>query len=389
MHPLSREAGLALALARHQPSARHLAYASRLIADGIDWERLHKLAVRNNVVNLLSMNLQAARLPGVPGEATAMLVRDRERVRLRSMLLLSRQLSLISKMLIPRGIRFALLKGVALSQRYYGDPIARQSQDIDMLVEADRLVEVAKCLVGDGWEIVNPAWRQHPLSVFARYSSVIELRSPEGIRIELHKTLDNSGLVFDSSRLLERATTLTVVGRQLPALAPIDEFLYVCFHHSRHYWSCLHWCADLSAMMSLPEFAAQVRAPVAAHTLMNSTVLACLLLADNLDDVGAGADPSELPHHSPFLGNCLRSIDREVPPLRPEALDPASIEPDFPESWQRSIEYRIRFALSRCRPNLNDYDALPLAEGYTWVYWITRPWRALARRLFLGTRAAS
>ena len=97
MHPLSREAGLALALARHQPSARHLAYASRLIADGIDWERLHKLAVRNNVVNLLSMNLQAARLPGVPGEATAMLVRDRERVRLRSMLLLSRQLSLISQ----------------------------------------------------------------------------------------------------------------------------------------------------------------------------------------------------------------------------------------------------------------------------------------------------
>lgn len=388
LHQLSPEAGLALALARHNPSERHIAYVRRLVEAGIDWPRLHRLAVRNNVVPLLSSNLERARVPGVPGEAIAMLVRDRERIRLRAMLLLSWQLSLINKTLIPRGIRFALVKGVGFSQRYYGDPISRHSQDIDMLVEAGRLAEVAGALIDDGWTVANPAWSGHPLRVFARYSSVIEMRSPEGVRIELHKTLDNSGLVFDSSRLLERVTELTVMGKKLPALAPVDEFLYACFHHSRHGWSCLHWCADLPAMMAVPEFDTKVLPSANMHTLMKSTLSACLLLADNLDKLGAGANLSELPLHSPFLVGCLRSVDREEPPP-PMALDPSLIEPDFPESWQRSGAYRIRFALSRFRPNLNDYNALPLVEGYTWIYWLTRPWRSLARRLGLRPRIAN
>lgn len=389
LHRLSREAGLALALARHQPSEAHLAYARRLVMEGIDWARLHKLAVRNNVVPLLSKNLEAACLPGVPGDAVALMVRDREQVRLHAMLLFSRQLSLINRILIPRGIRFALVKGVGLSQRHYGDPFARHCRDIDMLIEADRLAEVAGALIEDGWVVANPGWRGHPLKVFARYSSVIEMRSPDGVRVELHKTLDNSGLVFDSTRLLERATSLTVFGRQFPALAPVDEFLYVCFHHSRHGWSCLHWCADLPAMMAMPEFETRVLAVAGTDALMASTVAACVDLAENLEQLSLGANRADLSSCSPFLEACLRSIDREVEPApSPAELDPSTMEPDFPLPWQRSAAYRIGFAISRCRPNLNDCNALPLPEHLLWIYWFTRPWRAIVRRLFARLRHA-
>lgn len=382
MHPLSREARLLLALARHRVGEEHLTHARALIDQGIDWDRLHGLAVRNNVVPLLSRSLDSSAVAGVPVEVAAQLRSARELIRMRAMFLLSWQLSLIDKVLVPRGVRFALIKGISLSQRCYGDLFARHSQDIDLLIEAGRLAEVASTLVESGWTVTNPSWNGHSLPVFARYSSVIELESPEGARIELHKTLDNSGLVFDSESLLRRTVALPMLARELPVLSPVDDFLYVCFHHSRHAWSCLHWCADLPAMLAMPGFASDILKPALADSTLSSTIAASLLLADNLDQLGAGELQEDLKNPSPFLQICLRSIDLDSAP-EPVLAGPdhATLEPDFRQRWQQSLNYRLRFALSRCRPNLNDYDAWPLTEAHHWLYWLTRPWRAMARRM--------
>jgi hypothetical protein len=381
---LSPEARLAIALARHKPKESHLAHARQLVAEGIDWSRMHALAIQNNVVPIFTSTV-VAHLPETPLAAVEALARDKQRIRLRAMLLFSHQIALIRNVLIPGRIRFALVKGVGLSQRHYGDPFARHCQDIDILVQADRIGEVAGKLVDEGWIIANPAWLGQPISTFARYMSVIEMQSPEGVRIELHRNLDNSGLVFDPSDVLDRVAELNFFGNVFPVLSVVDEFLYVCFHHTRHSWSCLHWCADLPAMMAEPNFEASVLEPARANRLMHSTVSACVLLAQNLDAIASGQEVRDLLERSPLLDSCLNAIDRDSARPSLHHDEPSEIEPDFPMSWQRTAGYKVRFALSRCRPNLNDYNAMPLSDKAQWIYWLTRPFRALVRRLNFQT----
>jgi hypothetical protein len=381
---ISAEARLALTLSRHRLVESHILHARELVNIGVDWDRLHSLAVKNNVVPLLASNL-TAHLPEVPSETIEIFVKDRQRIRLRAMLLYTQLLFVVRSILSPKGIRFALVKGVGLSRRHYSDPFARHCQDVDLLIQPDRVWEVASELVRHGWSVGNASWAGQPVRSFARFVSVVEMVSPEGMRIELHRMLDNSGIVFDSVAVLGRAEMLEFFGSQLPVLSCLDEFLYVCYHHTRHAWSCLHWCADLPAMIARPGFAEAVLKLALRVPLMGSTVSACALLAANLDAIASGADIGRIAPRSPLLDACLRGIDQAHRPVASESSEDVSeIEPDFPFNWQRSWAYRWRFALSRCRPNLNDFDAMPLAESVQWVYWLTRPCRAVLRRLDVG-----
>lgn len=383
MAQISPEARLALIMSRQHLTATHVRQVADIVKAGIDWQRLHAVAAHNNVIPLLAANL-SVHVPGVPQHIFDRFVRDRQRIRLRAMLLFTQLLFVVKAILMPRGIRFALVKGIALARRHYGDPFARHCQDIDILVQPERVWEVAEILIGHGWAVANPAWSGQPIKSFARYVNVMEMVSPEGLRIELHRMLDNSGLLFDSTSLLDHAEPLDFFGSRFPALNAVDEFVYVCLHHSRHAWSCLHWCADLPAMTAAPGFEANVLKTALRFPLMEKTVTACMLLAANLEAIAEGTGPSQIEQRSPLLDPCLQGIDRTHKPVDVGTDDASEMEPDFPFWWQRTGSYRWRFALSRCRPNLNDFNALPVADGFQWVYWFTRPWRALLRRLDVG-----
>lgn len=375
----SAELCLLMALARPMPSERHLAFARSRLAMTFDWARLHRLAVRNNLVPLLHERIVSLDWPEVPADFRAALAEQARAVRWTGMLLLSRQTLLVERVLRPLGKRCALLKGITLGQRYYGNPFLRHAQDIDVLVAPDGLLDAASALRAQGWVVVNSDWHDHPLDVFARYASVIEMRSPEGVRVELHRLLDNTGLVFDVASMLERAVEIDLGGRPVPVLAPLDEFRYTCFHHARHAWSSLHWCVDLPAMMAAPGFETDVRMPALADPSLAATIAESIALARDLDALAlGGALP---PSRSRFLDACLASVDCEIAPPHHDDRDPGDMEPDFPMPWQKPAGYRTRFALSRLRPTINDYNAWPLAVDHHWLYWFTRPWRALSRRL--------
>jgi hypothetical protein len=298
-----------------------------------------------------------------------------------SMAMLATQVGIVERVLRPLGVRHAFLKGAALSARHYGDPIVRSVSDIDVLVEARRIPEVVARLVEQGWRMSSPFWKGQPLPLFARFTSVIELDAPDGRRVEVHRLVDGSGLVFDPAALLSRATTCRMGGREISVLAPDDEFLTTVYHHARHGWSCYHWVADLVSMVD-----AGVTAVDAARRdrLLGPTVDAAVALARDvdrlvLDGAVAGADAGAA---SPFLAACLASIDRTTLPTQPTGLsDPTEMEPDFPQAWQRTWWYRVRFTLGRFRPSLTDLDRVPLPPQMVWAYWIVRPLRVLQSRL--------
>lgn len=373
--PVCSELRLLMALARANPGGELLEAADRLAAGPLDWQRLHALAVRNRVVGLLAAVIERRYADRVPETVLVDFRRSAARTRMIGMLLLSTQLSLSEQVLEPLGVRFAVFKGAALSARWYGDPLARQVSDIDLLVEEGRITEVVEAMLAQGWQIVGPFWKGQRLAQFVRYVGVVELELPDGRRAEIHRLIDGSGIIFTASALLKRVTQLQMNHRSVPVLDVRDELLVMMFHHARHRWCCFHWVADLVSMINSPTLSAQRLQEASRHPLLGPTVQAAIDLAHDID---AMVLTGEARLHSPFLARMLDSIARTEAPGQNTQLDPRDMEPDFPEPWQRTARYRALIQLDRLRPNLSDLDWWQPPAALTWLHWFSRPLRVVA-----------
>lgn len=372
--PVSSELRLLMALARANPGGEVLDAADRLAAGPLDWQRLHVLAVRNRVVGLLAGAIEGRYADSVPEEVRADFRRSAARARMIGMLLLSTQMSLSEQVLEPLGVSYAVFKGAALSARWYGDPLARQVSDIDLLVEEGRIVEVVEAMLALGWQIVGPFWKGQRLAQFVRYVGVVELELPDGRRAEIHRLIDGSGIIFTAPALLKRVAQVQMNHRLVPVLDLRDELLMMMFHHARHRWCCFHWGADLVSVINSPALPTGLLEEASHHPYLGPTVQAAVNLSLDIDAIVL---TGKARLHSPFLARMLDSIARTEAPGQNTQLDPRDMEPDFPERWQRTARYRALIQLDRLRPNLSDLDWWQPPLALTWLHWFSRPVRVV------------
>jgi hypothetical protein len=136
------------------------------------------------------------------------------------------------------GGRVAALKGPFLAERLYGDVAARESIDVDLLVDERGLAIAESLAIELGFA------RQRASGEPDWHRTWLRAGFP---RVELH--VDLSG--FDGTRLagagpLARAIEhCTSDGKCVPILAPEDELLYLAVHAYRHGFVRLAWEADL------------------------------------------------------------------------------------------------------------------------------------------------
>lgn len=397
---LAPQARLLLLCARLSMDQKGREAIASLPIEAQDWPNLLTAADAHYIVPMLSRHLLGSASVTLPAAAREQLRDLQRRCAMQALQLVRAQQQLVEDVFRPRGIEHAFFKGAALAQHYYGDPAQRQYRDIDVLVEAGRLAEAGEALLALGYEITNPTWgpfRQRQLAAFCRYHSALELRSPQGVLVELHRTIDSTGCIFSSRQLLAAAISPPLGRYRWRMLAASDLFVYLCYHHSRHRWSSLHWCADLDAVTGHPDFdLAEVRRRASALAL-EATVEEALQLHRDLrslalgDVIGVERPPSR------FLPDCLAAVVAALSspgdPL-PQGSLPDMVplesgserEPDFLYSWQFSPRYRRRFRLFRWRPSANDVNAWPLPLSLHWLYYLLRPARIGLRRLMAAIR---
>lgn len=377
MSALEPELRCLLLLARPRLEPTHAQCLRSLLAEpACGHAALVALAREHHLTVLTQAHLREHAPRALADEAAARLERNGSLVRLRQMELLRVQTEVLA-VLAEMGAAHALLKGAAIGARHYREPLLRQSRDVDVLVEARALADAARRLLESGYAIINKVWErlQPPcLAALADYSTAIELRSPSGIIVELHRLLDHSGCVFPPQRLLREGGRLRMHGRQVPVLDEDSDTLYALFHHARHEWTLLHWIADLQAFRARLE-TPDLRRRAAAHGL-SVTLERSLELARCVDQLAFG----EAPQVVRFLSAALphwRDPGRPDEHHDHEAAEPRA--PDFRLSWQADWRYRLCFHLRRLRPTLDDYLGWPLPAGRRWLYWFTKPLRVLLR----------
>lgn len=215
-----------------------------------DWPGVANLAAHHRVATLLLSGLRNAgvRLPDPEPERA--LSRQRRREVLRGM----RQLEVMGRVtaaLRARGIPSLVLKGLPLGQRVYGDPFAKSSIDIDLLVPDEAFAAAAANLRELGWRRVMPAFRETPARLRWYDSKYKEHVYAGGGTIGLHHRLFGNRYLFNPAfdRLSASALTVAVGKARFRTLGDVDQLPYLACHGSLHYWQRLKWLIDFAALL--------------------------------------------------------------------------------------------------------------------------------------------
>jgi len=292
----------------------------------------------------------------------------------------------------PRHIRFALFKGVALAQRYYGSVSGRSCRDLDLLVSGKGFADTVTHLIGQGFRLTkpfelpaDPARHAAHIEAMCGLSREVSMRAPSGPMVDLHQSVDLTGADFPTEELLDRAETVTITGGTLPVFSTADLFVYICYHHSRHRWSRLHWIGDLGRIAAAPDFDVATARARAKRAGLEKLVVACLEMPALLAAAVAGEWPAGPGLAARMARDCIRFLH---PDSAPPELERHSRDTDRLYRWRdwfatTALEWRQREGLGRrvravgrsLEPSWQAYRDLPLPRGLRWLY---VPWRVAA-----------
>lgn len=165
------------------------------------------------------------------------------------MLTLVAELHRVIKQLDRAKIAAVALKGPLLGQQYYGDPAARECNDLDILVKPSDVQAAYKILSGMGYKLTEVLWdtpKQESLyhKIFHHYNLY---NANTGIIIELHWRLYSSSRVDRGAteNIWRNLSFQKLAGLQIRVLSKLDTFIYLCVHGSAHQWKRLFWVLDI------------------------------------------------------------------------------------------------------------------------------------------------
>lgn len=161
-------------------------------------------------------------------------------------MMLLHHLNLLLDGLEDEGIDCTVLKGASLAQRLYGDPLARQWNDIDLLIhpgDRDRALQVLTSHLGCRIDHSFIHDLDHHYSLFRP-------AGPSEVHIELHVGLFlGSGVQFPEDWWESRVRSQ--IGPRLGSSLRDDHLLvFLCIHAAVHGYASWGWLVDIKDLLS-------------------------------------------------------------------------------------------------------------------------------------------
>ncbi len=244
----SDELLLALCTGDLGPAAQ--ARVAGLLAQPIDWPRLSELAALHGVVGLVRRNLLALDATSqAPGPVWQAIEQAAAQIAFNGMVQ-QRQLAGVIAALRSAGIEPLLLKGYALADLVYQDPLTRPSNDLDVLVRPDQVSAACQALAQIGCTL--PSQATVDVQQANAYDLPVVLPPMAGLAtlLELHWDLAPRTLFALDLDLWRARAELFIVGGQ-PAwrFSPEDMLLHLALHMRKHRYVGLRWLLDVAELL--------------------------------------------------------------------------------------------------------------------------------------------
>ncbi len=349
---------LLLALCTGDRSQAALAHAACLLAQPVDWSRLSELAALHGVVGLVRQTLAAlGAAPRVPEPDWRAMEQAASQIAFDGMVQ-QRQLAAVVAALHHAGIEPLLLKGYALADLVYPDPLTRPSADLDVLVRPDQVALACQALARMGCTLPDPATVDVQLAHAYDLPVILPPMAGRATLLELHWHLAPRGLFsLDLDLWRARAEWFRVASQPALRFSPEDMLLHLALHMRKHRYVGLRWLCDVAEL--LRRFAATeaprpldwqyviggARAAGLTVLLFTSLTLAGRLLAATVEpEVLAALQPA------PWRRSLLQAVlaqDALLAPLEREDAGWTRLAPleillvDRPEAMAAELSYRL------------------------------------------------
>jgi len=365
---LSPEFKLMLSCCRVFPGNKELKRREEAFAEAIDEEAFFALVLRHRVFPIVHYNLQKeVRLSNGLKEKLKQYSENNQYLALQSILMQHR----LQKLLHKHGFKGFFIKGVKLSELYYGDPGLRQVMDIDCWVEQRAIGSVTEWLYDEGY-VSEPD---------IRLMNTSQLNFIKRTDHDLQFITDKSGM----PNVIELHWKLRgpLGGFNLAPDKPmneVDNFLYLCTHGTEHGWFRFKWLFDLPQIMDRVAFDwAQVRDRAIMLDSLDHLEITMLVLQSMLNEPIPEVINVHL-HASKYTDQLKYILG---------AIASSSV---FNDNDTNRLAY-LRYMRSLSRRKINwdltlkyltspkDWKLLPLPSSLFFLYFPLRPFLFLWRRI--------
>jgi len=215
-------------------------------ADIADWNAVLHEAGRHQVAELLAKMVKQAPEGAAPPEVMASLKKIYSWTFMANVWR-AKETENVILLLQKAGISCIVLKGIALAERLYGDIGVRNSWDIDLLVEEDKLRLAVETLKLDGY--LQQKYNVELLLADLEHDIRMEKKTPLGsCWVELHyKYTHRKSQNIAMAEVWERAGTGVFGDGKTPVceLSPLDLVLSLCLHSAGHNFSIFRNVLDV------------------------------------------------------------------------------------------------------------------------------------------------
>jgi len=366
----SPEFKLMLSCCRVIPGNEEVKRREEAFTDTIHEEVFWAFLLRHRVFPIAYYNLQQdARLSMGLKEKLKQYSENNQRLALQSLQMQHR----MQKVLEGQEFKGFFLKGVTLSDSYYGDPGLRHVMDLDCWVEERAIGSTTEWLYKEG------------------YVSVPDIRQLNTRQLDFIKRTDHDLQFITEKSGLPRIIELhwklrgPLGGFNLTPDKPmheVDNFLYLCTHGTEHGWFRLKWLFDLPQIMDRIAFNwAEVRERAILLDCLDHLEITLMVLESMLNEPIPEVIKAQL-HPSKYAIK-LKYIH--------EAIASSSV---FNDNDAKRLAYlKYMRSLSRKKINWvlilkyltshNDWKLLPLPSSLFFLYFPLRPFLILWRRVFV------
>ena len=348
-----------------------------------DWDSLLQIAVKHGVMPLLYLNLKQVKTElNEPEQFTARLRLAFQRNMSHSLRLTEELFNIINH-LRQANLRVIPFKGPVVSFLAYGDIILRQSGDIDLLVQRERLSNIEAVLEEHGYQ------RQHPYTVAQekRFLQVdcqhVFYNTEKDMTIDLHWEFAPSywGIRLNTEELWGRAQPTLVENTWLESLAPEDNVLVLALSAAKDLFNRLIRLNDLAGFIQRhPDLDWPLISERANATGISRMLEVSLCLISDLWHIPLPQAVADLSADGQSVQALTRQAHRWLSQQIPAQGFKNSLLPaKLMNSRQNRLKFYLRLAFT---PTLEDWQFIKLPESLAFGYYFLRPLR-LARKYLL------
>ncbi|MBI3949944.1 MAG: nucleotidyltransferase family protein [Acidobacteria bacterium] len=378
---------LILLCARRQRPPDTQSEVNRLLLHPLDWDYIVKKALHHRIYPLLYNTLRQIDSKSVPTAVLSKLRSETYQNAARNVL--SRQeLFRLLRRLQEDHITAAPFKGPLLAESVYDDLSLRVFCDLDILVPPDQVLKAKTTLVSMGYQPqfpLNPAEEKIYIRSNCEYNFLRPAEDGTVFQVEVHWNVIPPlfRVPLGSEFLWRGASEMSVGDIRFYQLSLETQFLILCLHAWKHFWSSLQWLCDLNEFLACYQDRLDWDLILAQTQSLRieSIVATSVSLIHNL----FGRDiPGALRTH-------LRGqmSEQSLPQFVTQHTFPAD-EPltsllrkhRFYLSYRKSLMDRVAYLwLVLVTPTPTDFGETPLPAHLGFMYWLVRPWRLVFKTL--------